>query len=701
MNTVIHFFDNPRRVWTLLLFYLAIPLLASGSQTEQPSPDHRKWLEEEVVYIITDREKEVFLTLEAFEDRERFIRSFWDRRDPNRATPENEFKEEHYRRLEYANLTFSKYTSRPGWKTDQGRMYIILGKPRERKLFEAYQYLVYCDLWFYQGDISKGLPNFFYLLFRKQHDVGEYKLYSPYIDGPLSLVRGEPGFSNDSAEAIKLLLDVSTDLAHASLSFDTSDSPDFYTGRPSMGAEMVIPRIVESPKRAIRTDYADAWLRYGKKVSADYSFNFVPSRAIFTTLLGPMGAPFLHYSIEIDPSHFVLETDETKYYTTLDVTLEVTDQDGRPVVARDKEVYVELTESEIQQFNHVPFAYQDDFPIVPGEYTVTVILRNRVVRQYAVAEHKLKVEQIPPSQPGIAGLILGFRSEQMVDNAKEGELRTFQVGKVRIHPAVENTFTLGETVHVLAQVLETSSEHQLKLALLDAREETLFEKTAPLGTEQAGAVLDSFPLTEMTGGRYQIRGQLLAEDGTVLAEKSVPFQVSPRTAITRPWVHRRSFDTGVPGLLPLTLGDQLLALDQIELAQRALEVAVAANNPDLPQAGWRLAGIYVGWREPDRALELLLPLEDEYPNQYEVVAGLGFAFYFKKSFDRAAGYLERAATIRAPGTSLLNTLGECHQELGDRAKAKQFYERSIELNPDQEEIKKKLVSIGATAGESN
>ena len=684
------------RFWTLVAFCLILPALVHGSQAGELSPEHRKWLEEEVVYIITDKEKDVFLTLETFEDRERFIQAFWDRRDPNRATPANEFRDEHYRRIEYANLHFSKQTSRPGWMTDQGRMYIILGNPRERTLYESYQYLAYCDLWFYQGDISKGLPNFFYLLFHKQHDVGEYKLYSPTIDGPTSLIRGTPGFSDDSAEAVKMILDVSTDLAHASLSFDTADSPDFYTGRPSLGADMVIPRIVESPKRAVRTDYADAWVRYGKRVSADYSFNFVPSRSIFTTLMGPMGAPFLHYSIEIDPSHFVLETDETKYYTTLDVSLEVADQDGKPVVANDKEVYVELTESEIQQFDRYPFAYQDDFPIVPGEYTVTVILRNRVVQQYTVAEHKLTVEQVPQNAPGISNLILGFRSEQMDDTSEAGELRTFQIGKLRIHPAVEGTFTLGETVHVLAQVLGDASEARLELALVDAQDAILVERSTPLTTTQGGAVLESFPLTGMTGGRYRMRAHLLAEDGTVLGEKSVPFQVSPRTVIARPWIHRRSFDTSVPGLLPLTLGDQLLTLGRIELAQRALEVAVDANNPDLPQARWRLAGIYVGWREPDRALELLQPLEEQFPNQYEVMAGLGFAHYFKKDFARAVDYLERAGTIRPPGTSLLNTLGECHQQLGDPTRAKQVYEQSLELNPNQDEIKKKLASLGTT-----
>jgi tetratricopeptide (TPR) repeat protein len=304
----------------------------------------------------------------------------------------------------------------------------------------------------------------------------------------------------------------------------------------------------------------------------------------------------------------------------------------------------------------------------------------------------LTVDPVSVDEPRLSDLVLGYRSEQTGDGALEGYHRTFQLGNLRIHPAVENIFTLGETVHVLAQVQGNASELGLKLAILNG-EEILQERTTQPGTLQGGSSVEAFDLTGMTGGRYQVRGQLVDSEGTVLAEKSTPLQVSPRTAIARPWVHRRSFDASVPGLLALTLGEQLLTLKRFELAQRALEASVAANNPDLPVARWRLAGIYIGWREPDRALDLLLPLEDEFPNQYEVVAGLGFAYYFKDDFARAAEHLERAAAVRPPGTSLLNTLGECHQRLGDLEKAKRFLERSLELNPDQDAIKKKLDSM--------
>src|SRR5262252_10291557 len=90
---------------------------------------YRKWLNEDVAYIITDEERLAFKRLQTDEEREQFIEQFWLRRDPTPDTIENEFKEEHYRRIAYANENFA--SGIPGWKTDRGRMYITWGPPDE------------------------------------------------------------------------------------------------------------------------------------------------------------------------------------------------------------------------------------------------------------------------------------------------------------------------------------------------------------------------------------------------------------------------------------------------------------------------------------------------------------------------------------------------------------------------------------------
>ncbi len=90
---------------------------------------YRKWLNEDVAYIITDEERAAFKRLQTDEEREQFIEQFWLRRDPTPDTVENEFKEEHYRRIAYANEHYA--SGIPGWKTDRGRIYITYGPPDE------------------------------------------------------------------------------------------------------------------------------------------------------------------------------------------------------------------------------------------------------------------------------------------------------------------------------------------------------------------------------------------------------------------------------------------------------------------------------------------------------------------------------------------------------------------------------------------
>jgi GWxTD domain-containing protein len=94
-----------------------------------PDTPYRKWLIEDVAYIIQDEERAAFKRLQSDPEREHFIEQFWQRRDPTPGTAENEYKEEHYRRIAYVNERFAAKI--PGWKTDRGRVYIVYGPPDE------------------------------------------------------------------------------------------------------------------------------------------------------------------------------------------------------------------------------------------------------------------------------------------------------------------------------------------------------------------------------------------------------------------------------------------------------------------------------------------------------------------------------------------------------------------------------------------
>src|SRR5882762_3372695 len=99
-----------------------------GLKQELRGP-YKKWLDEDVAWIITDEERQAFRQLSNDEERDQFIEAFWQRRDPTPDTEENEYKEEHYQRIAYANEHFA--AGIPGWKTDRGRMYIMYGPADE------------------------------------------------------------------------------------------------------------------------------------------------------------------------------------------------------------------------------------------------------------------------------------------------------------------------------------------------------------------------------------------------------------------------------------------------------------------------------------------------------------------------------------------------------------------------------------------
>ena len=108
----------------------AISLLSSNATPQTGTARvFEKWLNEDVVYLISDEERRAFDSLRFDEEREHFIEQFWLRRDPTPGTPENEFKVEHYERLAYVNTRFA--WAQPGWTTDRGRILILLGKPDE------------------------------------------------------------------------------------------------------------------------------------------------------------------------------------------------------------------------------------------------------------------------------------------------------------------------------------------------------------------------------------------------------------------------------------------------------------------------------------------------------------------------------------------------------------------------------------------
>jgi len=139
---------------------------------------YQRWLHEDVRWIITPEERASFSRLSKNDERNRHVEQFWQRRDPTPDTSENEYKEEHYRRIAYANEHFGRAV--PGWETDRGRIYILYGPPDRiqaepvRSMGDSGKPTL---LWHY--DAMPGYSGGFDLKFVDDCDCGDYHLETP------------------------------------------------------------------------------------------------------------------------------------------------------------------------------------------------------------------------------------------------------------------------------------------------------------------------------------------------------------------------------------------------------------------------------------------------------------------------------------------------------------------------------------------
>lgn len=143
-------------IFAFTVFFVFLPLQAQERRavvcdTPSNEKDYKRWLEKDVLYIITQSEKENFLKLMTNDEREDFIANFWLRRDPTPETEENEFRQTYYERLAFANENFASGIQ--GWRTDRGMIFILSGKPDKIEKgqgdFEGLKDILF-EKWFYK-----------------------------------------------------------------------------------------------------------------------------------------------------------------------------------------------------------------------------------------------------------------------------------------------------------------------------------------------------------------------------------------------------------------------------------------------------------------------------------------------------------------------------------------------------------------------
>jgi GWxTD domain-containing protein len=683
-------------VWLAALWLF----LAAGPGAKIALPEkYRKWLDEEVVYLISSHERDVFLRLQTDRERDIFIDAFWKHRNPEPNTPRNAFKEEHYRRLEYANKYYGRSSPLPGWKTDRGRIHIILGPPKNIEQYTNVNGVYPTEIWFYLGDPSLGLPTAFNIIFFKKDGIGDYILYSPTDDGPRALVASSMGGFRDVSRVSGRLTDdqaayqelkqLEPNLAPQILSLIPGEQGG--PGSQSLASARLIATIFASPTKKVEVDYADAILKFKDFVEVEYSANYISSDALVQVLEDPSGTFLVHYSIE--PAKISTELVGGKYEVRFQLTGRVSDTQGRTVYQFDKDFLFNLTAPELEDVRSKSISIQDVFPLVPGTYTFDILLKNTLSKEFTGAAQKIVVPGTVAA-PQMSPLLLAYGTQ--AKQTPTDERVPFRAGSQQILCQSRKSYGPKESLVLFFQVYGLNQDLQSSGALLF----TFLKEDREILTRRARVAdfgpgpdfIETQPLKDFLPGYYQARVVLVDGRGREVAAQKGNFEVSLAPAVPRPLVIskvvasvKREDDLYVTGVQYMNAGD--LAAAQTRLAE------AYAKSPGRPE--FALAYAQLLFRQSDfrRVKDVLIPIAGGEAPSAEVLSLLGQACHALGQFQEAvtyyAGYLSRYGM----NIDILNYLGTCYFQTGNREEALKAWTKSLELSPNQEKLRALVESL--------
>ena len=671
------------------LVLLGLTVILSGVPVDKPKLPERyqRWLDEEVVYIMARMEREVFLKLRTDRERDLFMEAFWKHRDPTPTSPENESKTEHLRRVAYASQHLGREGPVPGWKTDRGRMYILLGEPQEIQKYAGKLGIYDCESWFYQGKTDLGLPPSFNLLFFKEHGQGMMKLYSPIGNGPQALLASTIDSPGDFGRAYKTLYDIDATLAGIALDLLSGDSAEGL-GRPTMASDMLIQKIVTLPSRTVNDGYARKFLEYKDIVDVEYSANYIDSASLVKVFREGTGQYFVHYAVE--PERLSVNQFGRKTYTTLKVNGRVSTLDGRLVYQYDKTVSVEMPEAQVAELSRAPFNLHDVFPLVAGDYRLSVLVKNEVSREFMTVEQSLRVPQsgnaVQLTQP-----LLGYKISRL--DAARRKVRPFQVGPFQVFCQPGRIFTVKDTLAVVFQLNDLSGDlarrGRVKLAFLKDGEVFREVVRAPSEYPDLPNIIEEMPLAGFPPAHYQVQVSLLDGD-TEIVKANEEFDLTFAPSLGRPWYSSRVLPEPDDPVYAQIAGVQLFNLGRYPEARASLE-GVLLKKPDSPEAAFTLARVYMALSEPRSAVRVLAPLLAR-PGRvsYEVYTLSGEAFMKSGDFAEALKVLGQAVSQYGVNASVLNAVGRSYLGLSKFEEALASFEKSLQLSPDQPEVRKQI-----------
>jgi len=682
-----------RFVSFLLIGFLCLSALSGQEKLKPKLPEQdRTWLEEEIVYIITPKERDVFRKLETDKERDIFIEAFWKHRDPTPGTPQNEFKEEHYQRIKYANEYFGRGSPRPGWMTDQGRIHIILGPPRNIEDHSSINGVYPVQIWSYDGDPNYGLPTGFNIIFFKKRGMGEYVLYSPVDDGPDSLI-ADWGTNltadvMDEQAAYRELAKLAPNLAYQTLSLIPGERP--MSGTVSLASTRLLGNVFSYPQKKVEDTYAEALLKYKDVIEVDYSANYIASDSSLYVIKDETGHFMVHYSIE--PKKISVSSYGDKYSTHYELDGRVSDTNGNTIFQYMKEFPLSFSGPELQDLGAKSLAIQDLFPLVPGTYKLDLLLKNTVSKEFTTFEGTISIPE-DSALPAMTPLVLGYRLEKSASPA--AEFIPFRVKEGQLLTPARKTFTQKENLIVFFQVLglppELRSAGQLKYAVLRKEAPFLSQIKKISEYQNAPDFLEVFPLLEFPPDYYKIRVSVLDSRGAEVLAQDEDFEITSAPSIGRPLVVSKVMPASGAEEYDYEQGLQLLNLKRNKDALVLLEKTYAKNPAQLKYALGLSQCLFIEGQY-QRVKDILSPLRGEKATDL-VLYFLGKSAHSLRQLDVAiADYTDYLSRFGL-NLEILNLLGTAHYQKGNAAEALRAWKRSLEINPGQENIKKLVQSI--------
>jgi GWxTD domain-containing protein len=497
----------------------------------------RKWLNEDVTYIITDEERATWKRLSTDEEREQFIEQFWRRRDPTPDSEENEFKEEHYRRIAYANERYA--SGIPGWKTDRGRTYITFGPPDE---IESHPSGGTYERPIEEGGGTTSTFPFEKWRYRYLEGVGnQTDIIIEFVDPTMT---GEYRMTMDPSEKDALLYVPGAGLtmmeqmgmADKADRFTRTDGTRLGTGSGPMPMRMnQFERLKQYAdlQKAPTIKFKDLEAQVNSKIT----FNLLPVqvRADFMKLTNSTVMSYI--TIQMEKKDLQFKNDGPVAKAMVNIYARITSMSRRVVNVFEHPVVIETPAEFIAEASKGQALYQNGVPLPPGNYRLNVVVKDVVGGNMNNYEMALNVPRYDDEKLGMSSVILADIIEKVpTKNIGAGQ---FVIGTSKVRPRVSETFTRQEKLGVYLSLYNFSPDEKTQKpngtieyeVVKDGSNEKIFEYTEDLqalpGASATQVTIEKLlPLTNFTPGKYTIRMKVTDKNSNQVLTPTASFKVT-------------------------------------------------------------------------------------------------------------------------------------------------------------------------------